>query len=508
MDYYRKGKKNRGAIQPMVGAYIAGLLPPNIEVQVINETWEDPDWNQDYDLLFISSLHSDFDRARQISHYWRRRGTKTVYGGNLASNFPLPCQPFFDSVVVGDPEGTVPQIFQDFLHHRLRPLYVSTRFDAHQVPVPRFDLLIGKHPLPLSFEASRGCPFSCDFCALTSLGTRFHTRPVELVTRDIREGQRMLKGKVPPHQIRIVSFLDNNIGGDLSYLKELCQALIPLKIHWGSSATYNVAADPDIVKLLSRSGCRLLYVGLESFSSETLADMNKRQNTNNNIRSVLNHCRKEGLLIMAGLMVSPVADDCGYLQSIPQHLEECGLHLPTYISFECPIPGTPYFARLAQEKEPAFLPNALLRDFNGYTLTVRPKRESSKDFIQTYRYVLDSTYNTRIKLHKYADDMRLFFPRGFLISSIAATTQLFTRPKHSDPDRTYISDTDIEPPEATTVPLTDNDFDSEEERKIILEPWRVADENGHVLPIWRQSTRVYGDKGTISEYTLGLQKTA
>jgi len=492
----------------MVGAYIAGLLPPDIEVQIINETWEDPDWNQDYDLLFISSLHSDFDRARQISHYWRRRGTKTVYGGNLAGNFPLLCEPFFDSVVVGDPEGTVPQIFQDFLHNRLRPLYVSGRFDARQVPVPRFDLLAGKHPLPLSLEATRGCPFSCDFCALTSLGTRFHTRPVELVTRDIREGQRMLKGRVPPHQARIVSFLDNNIGGDPNYLRNLCQALIPLKIHWGSSVTYNVAADLDFTKLLSRSGCRLLYIGLESFSPETLIDMNKRHNASKNLRALFENCRKKGILIMAGLMVSPVVDDCTYLQSIPQNLEECGLHLPTYISFECPIPGTPYFGRLAEEKEPAFLPNALLRDFNGYTLTVKPKKESSEDFIQAYRYVLDNIYNTKVKLHKYADDMRYFLPRGFLISSIAATAQLFTRSKHSDPDRTYIANTDIEPPEAKTVPLTDDDFVSDEERKIILDPWRVADADGHILPIWQQHKKVYRAKNHIFEETYGVAKSA
>ena len=504
MDYYRRGKKNRGIIQPMVGAYIAGLLPSDIEVHMINETWEDPDWSQDYDLLFISSLHSDFDRARQVSHYWRCRGAKTIYGGNMASTYPTLCQPFFDSVVVGDPESTVPQIFQDFLHNRLRPLYVSSSYNARRVPIPRFDLLAGKHPIPLSFEATRGCPFSCDFCALTGLGTRFHTRPVELVVRDINAGQKMLKGKVLAPQLRIVCFIDNNIGGDPSYLKELCHALIPLKILWGSSISFNIAADKDAVKMLSRSGCRLLYIGLESFNPEALANMNKRHNIIENVRSSFGDCRKNGLMIMAGLMINPMMDDCTYLQSIPRRLKECGLHLPTYISFECPIPGTPSFMRLAEKKEPALLPNALLRDFNGYALTVKPKKESLKDFIQAYCHVLDKTYNFGVKLHKFADDMHVFIPGGFLPTSLAATVQLFTRAKHSDPERTYIASTDIEPPEARTVPFTDDDFDSEEERQIILEPWRVTDADGHILPFWRQPTKVYRERGDISESTLGL----
>jgi len=504
MDYYRKGRKNRGIIQPMVGAYISGLLPKDIEVQIINETWEEPDWNQDYDLLFISSLHSDFDRARQVSHYWRRRGAQTVYGGNMASNYPTLCQPFFDSVVVGDPESTVPDIFKDFLHNRLQPLYVASHYDALSVPTPRFDLLAGKHPLPLSLEATRGCPFSCGFCALTSLGTRFHTRPVGLVLRDIYKGQKMLKGKVLPHQTRIVSFIDNNIGGDPDYLKELCQALRTLKILWGSSVTFNVAADPNAIKLLSYSGCRLLYIGLESFNPEALADMNKRRKAIDNMRFLFESCRRKGILILAGLMVNPVTDDCKYLQSIPEHLKDCSLHMPTYISFECPIPGTPYFTRLAEEKEPALLPNALLRDFDGYTLTVKPKKEPLNGFIDAYRYVLDNTYNTKTKLRKFVEEIGDFLPGGYLPSSTAATVQLFTRSKHSDPDRTYIASTDIEHPETRSVPFTDNDFNSEIERQIILEPWRVTDEEGRILPIWRQPTKVYKDKGFISEITGNL----
>src|ERR671925_1081027 len=86
MDNRRKGRKYRGAIQPMTGTLIAALLPPDVEVEVINDNSPgEVDWSRDYDLLFISSIHSDFDRARQISHYWRRRGAKTVYGGFMAS---------------------------------------------------------------------------------------------------------------------------------------------------------------------------------------------------------------------------------------------------------------------------------------------------------------------------------------------------------------------------------------------------------------------------------------
>src|SRR6185503_5347682 len=141
-DNRRKGRKYRGSIQPMTGILIAALLPPDIEIEVINDNSpQEVDWNRDYDLLFISSIHSDFDRARQISHYWRRRGAKTVYGGFMASTYAHLCRPFFDAIVVGDAEGCIPQIYKDFCAGELKPLYVSSAYDPLKVPVPRFDLL-------------------------------------------------------------------------------------------------------------------------------------------------------------------------------------------------------------------------------------------------------------------------------------------------------------------------------------------------------------------------------
>src|SRR5439155_18149013 len=112
-DYHRRGRHHRGFLQPQVGALIAALLPPQVDCEVINDTWTDPDWSRDYDLLFLSCLHSDFDRARQVSHYWRRRGAKTVLGGPMATLYPDLCAPYFDAAVSGDPEATIPAVHED-----------------------------------------------------------------------------------------------------------------------------------------------------------------------------------------------------------------------------------------------------------------------------------------------------------------------------------------------------------------------------------------------------------
>src|SRR5688572_11010622 len=210
VDYHRLGRKNRFALQPQIGPLFGALLPESAEIDYVNEAWRDPDWSRQYDLLFISSMHSDFDRARQISHYWRRRGARTVYGGAFASTYPRLCAPYFDAVIVGDPEATVPAAARDFARGALKPLYEGRTYDGAAVPTPRFDVIASQAKHALCFEATRGCPFQCEFCVLTGLGTRHHTRPIEEVISDIRAGQAMLRGHVPAPHLNVVGFCDNN----------------------------------------------------------------------------------------------------------------------------------------------------------------------------------------------------------------------------------------------------------------------------------------------------------
>ena len=192
VDYHRRGRRNALALQPQIGPLLAGLLPADAQIEVINETSHALDFSRHYDLLFISALHSDFDRARQISHYYRRRGTNTVFGGSLAGSYPQLVLPYFDAIVVGDPESSVPLLYRDFCERRLQRLYRGSGYRGDAVATPRFDLLRGRAPLGFALEATRGCPYSCEFCVLSGLGTRHETRDVERVINDIRCGQAQL----------------------------------------------------------------------------------------------------------------------------------------------------------------------------------------------------------------------------------------------------------------------------------------------------------------------------
>lgn len=507
VDYHRRGRKNRLSMQPQIGPLLAGLLPRDVEIEVINETARDLDWSRDYDLLFISCLHSDFDRARQISHYWRRRGARTVFGGALASAYPQLCLPHFDALVVGDPEQAVPRLFQDFRANRLQRLYRGGPYDAHAVATPRFDLLARQAFHPLALEATRGCPFSCEFCVLTGLGTRHHARPVDLVLQDIVAGQQQLAG-LPRFKRRMVGFCDNNLGGNLGYLRELCRRLAPLQVQWYAAVSFNVIANRALVDQMADAGCRCLYVGLESFNAAALSDMHKPQNVLHKVRAALAHCRNRGILVVSGLLVSPLVDGEHYIRNLPVHARAAGLHVPTFLAFETPIPGTPYFQRLARESKPAFLPNALLRDFSGYTLVVQPRQAGLDAFIDAYRDAARRLYSLPARLRKLADDLPRFLRARsamaalFDIGDMAGLQGVFP----PAPGRTLLAGSDTPPPE--TVPFTEADFTSEQERESILAPWAVTDAQGRALPHWSNSHGVFRRQGSHPPPSVPADLTA
>lgn len=487
MDYHRRGAHHRGVLQPQIGPLIAALLPDDAEIDVVNDTWDDPDWSRDYDLLFLSCLHSDFDRARQISHYWRRRGAKTVLGGVFASSYPRLCAPYFDAVVVGDPESTVPAVHADFRRNRLRPYYVSQPYDPATTPTPRYALVAAKQALPIGVEATRGCPFTCDFCALTGIGTRHLVRPAHSVIRDILAGRRALGRVAAWHKRNVAIFYDNNLGGNFHYLHGLCDALAPLGVYWGACVTFNVLRNENLLARLFRAGCRALFVGLESFNPAAIRDMGKHQNLLREVGESIARCHNQGMLLFAGLMLSPRIDDLDYIASIERRLQESGLHVPAYVSFETPFPGTPHFHRLAREAEPAFMPNALLRDFNGYTLVTRPLRASPEDFVAAYRELLGKLFSPSARLRKLMRDVAHFLPRGRLMPLLYDIIELASENPHIAPGRSLIAGTDLPHPEYGRVPFDDDDFSCAEEREDLLQPMRVTDGKGYVLPQWLAS---------------------
>lgn len=377
----RQRVKEPSIMQSAVPELIAGLCPEHAQVEIYNEKEVDIPLDRHWDLVFFSYLHSYYEHTKVLSTLLRRRGTVTVAGGRHAGHFAEDCLQHFDAVIVGEPEGSVPRLIADFERGELQRRYEAPPADPATIRPYRYDLLdftSNKFRLP-GVEASRGCPFSCNFCVLTGY-ERYRYRPIPQVLDDIR---RMTWNK---HYFGILDnvfiFLDNNLGGSPKYLADLCEALIPLKKTWGCALTYNVLKDESLVRLMSRAGCRYIYTGLESLNPESIKAMNKGQNKIAEVDSIIRRVFSNGILLSFGLLVGSDGDTNEYLERLPEYLAELQYFSVTFLGIVCPYPETPFFREL--QAEGRLLPGTVSRDYDGYTLCHRPLHLDSTEVVEHF----------------------------------------------------------------------------------------------------------------------------
>lgn len=430
--------KERSVMQSSVPYLLASLCPPDAQIEVYNEKEEDIPIDRDWDLVFFSYLHAYYEHTKVLSALFRARGIATVAGGRHAGHFRDDAMQHFDAVVVGEPEANVPALIRDFRRGELKPLYDVPLNDVAEIRPYRWDLMdFRKNPFTLPvIEASRGCPFSCNFCVLTGW-EKYRYRPVQCVVNDIRSHMQFNKrwfGAVD----RTFVFADNNLGGSPKYLRELCEALIPLKVYWGCALTYNILADHDLVKLMAKAGCRYIYTGLESLSPESIKSMRKGQNTLKDTAAVLRRTYEAGILLSFGLLVGSDGDTEDYLERIPDYLDDLGTWSVTFLGIVCPYPETPFFRTVAEEGR--LFPNLTSRDFDGYTLCHRPKQVEPEAVVHHFKRlcgILGSpALNAKNTWHQlWLSDM----PRYKSIILGGSRESASVRNPLQNPERTYIA---------------------------------------------------------------------
>lgn len=379
----RQRIKEPSIMQSSVPELIAGLCPEDADIEIYNEKEVDIPLDREWDLVFFSYLHSYYEHTKVLSTLFRQRGIVTVAGGRHASHFPADCEKYFDAVITGEPEPNVPAVVADFQKGQLKKRYGLASRGVTAIRPYRYDLIDFTHNkvrLP-GIEASRGCPFSCNFCVLTG-HERYRYRPVAQVIDEIQTRMRWNTNYFGLLDDAFV-FLDNNLGGSPKYLRELCEALLPLKKTWGCALTFNVLKDESLVKLMARAGCRYIYTGLESLNPGSIEAMNKGQNKLAEVDAVIRRTFSAGILLSFGLIVGSDGDTNEYLEKVPQYLADLSYFSITFLGIVCPYPETPFFREVASEGR--LLPGTLSRDYDGYTLCHRPKHLHPSEVVEHFQ---------------------------------------------------------------------------------------------------------------------------
>ena len=332
---------------------LAALTPDDVEVSIVNEVFEDINFDHEADVIGITSYTTNIHRAYQVADEFRRRNVPVVMGGMHVSMEPEEAQEHTDTIIIGEAEETWPQFINDFRNGIRKNVYEAReRPSLANLPMPRFSLLdqskyvtFKKQGLSgfflktmIPIETARGCPYSCDFCTVTKFfGGQYRPRPISDVINEIKA-----------LEAKICYFIDDNIFASPARAKELFKALIPLKINWISQATIGAVEDKELIELARKSGCLFLCIGLESLSRTNLVSMGKKINKVENYAKYLKAYSDAGIIVGVTMMFGFDDDEPGVFKEAYDFLVKNHVPLTAWQAIR-PQPGTALYKRLKDQ---------------------------------------------------------------------------------------------------------------------------------------------------------------
>jgi len=371
---------------PLSGALLAGLTPPIVDIELLHEMIRPINYNIDADFIALSFMDFCAPHAYEVARKFRERGKLVVAGGRYPSTFPEEVIPFMDAVVVGEAERIWPKVVQDMVNGNLQMVYKAPDAPSlENIPPPRYDLIEPEFMVPVVTEATRGCKYRCRFCQLTIQSISYRCRPIEDVIRDLTATE-----KLPFYKRRMAMILDNNLGGDMDYAKELLKEIAKLKL-WGLGVqfSFDCLHDDEFVELLVKANCIMAFIGLESLNEPSLSSIHKNHNKVEEYRELFMKLKRRGILTFTGMMLALDEDTPEYYRQLPEKLDEID---PSSIllSISIPIPGTPFYKQVKKEGR---ILDFDLSHYEGDHLVFSPLKVSDKDVIKAFSNINQYFYS-------------------------------------------------------------------------------------------------------------------
>ena len=348
----------------------AATLPPEVEVEFVDENLEAVDFAASADLVALSVMLScQLPRAFEIARRFREQGRTVIFGGIAVMLHAEEVALHADAVFLGEAEGRMAAVIDDFQAGRLKPVYdyMNNHPDIRLVGTARRDLLKrelynyrGVQMLDL-VHASRGCKFDCFPCCTGYLGgKKFRPRPVDQVIAEMEaiENNRLF-------------IVDNSLAQDRQWLKELFTAMIPLKKKWVS---HPILDDPEILKLAADAGAWYVY--------QAVFD------TSDTIRNRIRRLKEHGIGIEGTIILGTDDQDEDAIKRLVDFLMEVELDVAEF-TIMTPFPHSPIRAQL--EREGRILSNNWL-DYSADKVVFQPKQMSPEKLQEMFYYAWDTFY--------------------------------------------------------------------------------------------------------------------
>src|SRR5947207_7388791 len=366
---------------------LKALTPPEHEVLLIDGNAKPMDDEQLVEyikrekigLVGIGAMTRMIAKAYRVADAIRAAGIPVVMGGPHVTELPDEAlgrdggPRHCDAVALGEADETWPRIVEDAVRGELKEIYKPVDENGKErkpalTPYPtipweemeleQFDMIpksmrpllerykTGWHSLHLiPIESGRGCPFGCEFCTVTGFfGDSIRFRSNESIVEELlRLKRRARKARC---QV-MVFFIDDNFAINIKRTKSLLRDMIAAnaQLPWLAQISANLLRDEELVDLMAESGCRWVFIGMESIDPVNLADVNKNFNKPGEYEAVLNRLARRDIYAITSFIIGLDNDTPGVADRTLHQIESWPPGLPIFGQLT-PFPSTPLYNRL------------------------------------------------------------------------------------------------------------------------------------------------------------------
>jgi radical SAM superfamily enzyme YgiQ (UPF0313 family) len=374
---------------------LASLVPDEVPVEIWDENLNDLplDTVREGDLVGISSMTTDIERAEVIARRAMKQGAGVVLGGVHSTLLPEHAQTFAHSIMIGEGYFTWQELLKSFAAEGIKgmqPVYRDEQWaDLHGIATisDRVIKMMDEknHYWTPYLEITRGCPRNCSFCtAIRVSGRRMRLRPIEEVVDEItRRG------------IKRFFLTDDNFGlnftTDSDYCANLFDALAKLDLQgWTCQSEMSIAKHRELLEMSRAAHLDKHFIGFESINPNNRSELGgkskgKMQETIDAIRTI----RATGVGVV-GLFVM------GFDEDTPETFQAMWDFIRTSeldsisTTMLTPFPGTPFREQLVQEDRLLDMP---WRYYDTAHVTFKPKNFTVEELRSAYDWLCRKTYS-------------------------------------------------------------------------------------------------------------------